>query len=67
MEKSCRVTGMSNEMDSSEVFMISDIGTESDSNDNCDDSSTYSDSEWHKLVIELLIDDKFKSLHITVK
>jgi hypothetical protein len=40
-------------MDMSEDLMISDI----ESNDNGDDSSIGSDSEWHKHVSELLIDD----------
>jgi hypothetical protein len=37
--------------------MINDIDNESESNDNGDDSSIGSDSEWHKHVGELLIDD----------
>jgi hypothetical protein len=45
------------EIDGSEDFMISDINNESESNDNGDDSSIGSDSEWHKHVSELLIDD----------
>jgi hypothetical protein len=51
------VTGISSEMDGSEDFMISDIDNESDSNDNVDDSSISRNSEWHKHVSELLIDD----------
>jgi hypothetical protein len=43
--KSFKVTGISNEMDESEDFMISDIDNESERNDNGDDSSIGSDSE----------------------
>jgi hypothetical protein len=45
VEKSFKVTGISNEMNGSEDFMISDIDTESESNDNGDNSSISSDSE----------------------
>jgi hypothetical protein len=45
VEKSYKVTGISNEMDGSEDFMINDNDNESESNDNGDDSSIGSDSE----------------------
>jgi hypothetical protein len=37
--------------------MINNTDNESESNDNGGDSSIGSDSEWHKHVTELLIDD----------
>jgi hypothetical protein len=37
--------------------MINNTDNESESNDNGDDSSMSSDSEWHKHVSKLLIDD----------
>jgi hypothetical protein len=45
LEKSFKVTGISNEMGRSEDFMLNDIDNESESNDNSDDSSIRSDSE----------------------
>jgi hypothetical protein len=45
VEKSFKVTGIFNEMDGSEDFMINDIDNESESNDNGDESSISSDSE----------------------
>jgi hypothetical protein len=45
VEKSFKVTGISNEMGGNEDFLVNDIGNESQSNDNGDDSSTGSDSE----------------------
>jgi hypothetical protein len=40
-----KVTRIPSEMDISEDFMISDTDNESESNDNCNDSSVSSDSE----------------------
>jgi hypothetical protein len=57
VEKSFKVAGISNEMDGSEDFMINDIDNESENNDNGDDGSIGSDSEQHKHISELLIDD----------
>jgi hypothetical protein len=39
VEKIFKVTGISSEMDDSKDFMINDIDSESQSNDNGDDSS----------------------------
>jgi hypothetical protein len=44
LEKSFKVTGISNEMYGSEDLMIIDIDSESESNDSGDDSSIGSDS-----------------------
>lgn len=51
--KSFKVTGIYNEMDGSGDFMIFDGEGESESNDNGDDSSVISYSEWHGHVSEL--------------
>jgi hypothetical protein len=45
MEKSFKLTGISNEMDGSEDFRINHTDNEEDSNDTGDDSSISSDSE----------------------
>jgi hypothetical protein len=48
--------------------MINNIGNESENHDNSYDSSTGSDSEWHKHVSELLTDEAIKvKLHATDK
>jgi hypothetical protein len=57
VDKIFKVTGISNEMDGSEDFMINAIDNESYSNYNGDNSSIGSGSECHKNVSELLTDD----------
>jgi hypothetical protein len=45
MDKSFRLTGIYNKMDSSVDFIINDIDNASESNDNDDDSCISSDSK----------------------
>jgi hypothetical protein len=46
VENSFKVTGISNEMDCNEDFMINAIGIESEKSDDGNDGSIGSDSEW---------------------